>query len=268
MDFDNEALVKACTDGLRKAPAIPRARLVWHIAEFGIDRSGIQTKETSTSGPIAMEDDNLVLPDILTELQNRTQLTRRSIATILIDSGRLDDFKINPQLFIDTAAEAIIRAKQLAIVDGIKYQRIGDHECYAQELFETEELFGYLDSMLQASKSIHEQVRYDSDTEKKFAENLDKNEAVKIFAKLPGWFKIPTPLGNYNPDWAVVVEIDGQPRLYFVVETKSGMFTDDLRTREDHKIKCGIAHFDELANGQQNPAKFKKSTEKMEFLNS
>jgi type III restriction enzyme len=268
VDFDNEALVKACTDGLRKAPAIPRARLVWHIAEFGIDRSGIQTKETSTSGPIAMEDDNLVLPDILTELQNRTQLTRRSIATILIDSGRLDDFKINPQLFIDTAAEAIIRAKQLAIVDGIKYQRIGDHECYAQELFETEELFGYLDSMLQASKSIHEQVRYDSDTEKKFAENLDKNEAVKIFAKLPGWFKIPTPLGNYNPDWAVVVEIDGQPRLYFVVETKSGMFTDDLRTREDHKIKCGIAHFDELANGQQNPAKFKKSTEKMEFLNS
>lgn len=125
---------------------------------------------------------------------------------------------------------------------------------------------GYLGSMIAATKSAHEQVRYDSDTEREFAENLEKNEAVKIFAKLPGWFMIPTPLGTYNPDWAIVVEIDGEDRLYFVVETKSGMFTDDVRTREDHKIKCGVAHFDELGKSHKNPARFRKSTQKMEFL--
>ena len=268
VEFDNVALIAACSKSLQQAPPVPRATLVWQIAELGIGRSGIDAKEVATSAPVAIEENNLVLPDILTELQNRTQLTRRSIATILTSSGRLNDFKRNPQLFIDTAAEAINRAKQLAIVDGIKYHRIGSEEYYAQELFETEELFGYLGSMVAATKSAHEQVRFDSDTERQFAENLQKNEAVKIFAKLPGWFVIPTPLGTYNPDWAIVVEIDGEDRLYFVVETKSGMFTDDLRTREDHKIKCGVAHFDELGKSHKNPARFKKSTDKMEFLNS
>ena len=266
VEFDNAALIAACSKSLQQAPPVPRATLVWQIAELGIGRSGIDIKEVATSAPVAIEENNLVLPDILTELQNRTQLTRRSIATILTSSGRLNDFKRNPQLFIDTAAEAINRAKQLAIVNGIKYHRIGAEEYYAQELFETEELFGYLGSMIAATKAAHEQVRYDSDTERQFAENLEKNEAVKIFAKLPGWFVIPTPLGTYNPDWAIVVEIDGEDRLYFVVETKSGMFTDDLRTREDHKIKCGVAHFDELGKAHKNPARFKKSTDKMEFL--
>ena len=267
VEFDNVALIAACSKGLQEAPPVPRATLVWQIAELGISRAGIDANEVAASAPVAIEENNLVLPDILTELQNRTQLTRRSLATILTSSGRLEDFKRNPQLFIDTTTEAINRAKQLAIVDGIKYHRIGAEEYYAQELFETEELFGYLGSMVAATKAAHAYVRYDSDTEREFAENLDKNEAVKIFAKLPSWFVIPTPLGNYNPDWAIVVEVDGEDRLYFVVETKSGMFIDDLRTREDHKIKCGIAHFEELGKSQKSPARFKKSTAKMEFLN-
>jgi type III restriction enzyme len=266
VEFDNVALLAACSKSLQQAPSVPPATLVWQIAELGIGRSGIDATEVATSAPVSIEENNLVLPDILTELQNRTQLTRRSIATIINSSGRLNDFKRNPQLFIDTAAQAINRAKQLAIVDGIKYQRIGDEEYYAQELFETQELFGYLNSMVAATKSVHEQIRYDSDTERQFAENLNQNAAVKIFAKLPAWFVIPTPLGTYNPDWAIVVEIDGKERLYFVVETKSGMFTDDLRAKEDHKIQCGEAHFAELSKSHKNPARFKKSTEKMEFL--
>jgi len=119
---------------------------------------------------------------------------------------------------------------------------------------------GYLKNMLKVGdRSVYEHVVYQSDTEKSFAEQLEKNEAIKIYAKLPGWFKVPTPLGTYNPDWAVLVEKDGAVRLYFVVETKSSLFTDDLRDRENAKIKCGEAHFDALAVGE-NPARFVKTT--------
>ena len=110
--------------------------------------------------------------------------------------------------------------------------------------------------MLAAKKSVYEQVVYDSSgVERSFAEELEKNEAVKVYAKLPGWFKVPTPLGTYNPDWAVLIEKDGTERLYFVVETKSSLFTDDLRDREGAKIECGKAHFKALAVGD-NPAQF------------
>lgn len=79
---------------------------------------------------------------------------------------------------------------------------------------------------------------------------MEKNDAIKVYAKLPGWFRVPTPLGSYNPDWAVLVERDGQERLYFVVETKSSLFNDDLRDVEGGKIKCGRAHFKALAIGE------------------
>lgn len=113
-------------------------------------------------------------------------------------SRRVEDFKRNPQQFIELAAEAINRCKRLAVVDGIKYQRLGDEHYYAQELFEKEELTGYLKNMLNAEKAVHEQVIYDSGTEAAFADELEKNVAIKVYAKLPGWFVVPTPLGNYN----------------------------------------------------------------------
>ena len=102
------------------------------------------------------------MPDLLTDLQDKTQLTRRSIVRILTECERLDDFKKNPQQFIDQAAEAINRTKRLAIVDGIKYQRIGDENYYAQELFEQEELTGYLKNMVPSEESVYEFVVYDS----------------------------------------------------------------------------------------------------------
>ena len=101
--------------------------------------------------------------------------------------------------------------------------------------------------MIDANKSVHEQVIYQSGTERTFAEQLEMNEAIKVYAKLPGWFRVSTPLGPYNPDWAVLWEKDGAERLYFVVETKSGLFTDDLRDKEEAKIECGRAHFKALA---------------------
>ncbi len=136
----------------------------------------------------------------------------------------------------------------MALVDGIKYQRIGDEAYYAQELFNQEELTGYLKKMLPANKAVYEYVVYDSDgVEKGFAEDLERNDAVKVYAKLPRWFRIPTPLGTYNPDWAVLVEVEGAEKLYFVVETKSSLFDEDLRDKESAKIKCGKAHFEALS---------------------
>jgi type III restriction enzyme len=260
VQFDNEVLLAACIQALKDAPPIAKTRLQWRKADLAIGRSGVDTTETATSAPVTLDEGDIELPDILTDLQDKTQLTRRSIHRILVESGRLDDFKRNPQQFIELAAEIINRCKRLALVDGIKYQRIGAGDYYAQELFETEELSGYLKSMIDANKSVHEQVVYQSDTERTFAEQLDKNEAIKVYAKLPGWFRVPTPLGPYNPDWAVLVSKDGAERLYFVVETKSSLFTDDLRDRESAKVQCGEAHFAELAKYNSPAAQFLKAT--------
>ncbi|MBP7948873.1 MAG: DEAD/DEAH box helicase family protein [Verrucomicrobiales bacterium] len=266
VQFDNEALLRTCIASLKDAPPIAKTRLQWRKADLAIGRSGVDTKETVTSAPVTLDEGDIELPDVLTDLQDKTHLTRRSIYRILVESERLNDFKRNPQQFIELAAEIINRSKRMALVDGIKYQRIGAEQYYAQQLFETEELTGYLKNMINADKSVHEQVIYQSDTERTFAEQLEKNEAIKVYAKLPGWFKVPTPLGPYNPDWAVLVDKDGTERLYFVVETKSSLFTDDLRDKESAKIKCGEAHFAELATHNTPAARFLKATKLDDFL--
>ena len=247
VQFDNGALVESCIRGLREAPPIPKTRLRWRKADIAIGKAGVEATEREGAATVVLDETDIELPDVLTDLQDRTQLTRRTIRRVLVESQRLDDFKRNPQAFIEVAGQAINRCKRLAVVDGIKYQRLGDEYCYAQELFEQEELTGYLKNMLtETQKSVYEQVVYDSDTEGNFADGLEKNDAIKVYAKLPGWFTVPTPLGTYNPDWAVLVERDGSERLYFVVETKSGLFTDELRDKERAKIKCGKAHFKAL----------------------
>ena len=256
VQFDNEKLVTECAKAIGECPPITKTRVQIRKADLAIGRGGVSSEETTVAAPITIEETDIELPDLLTDLQDKTQLTRRSLVRILTDSSRLDDFKRNPQQFIELATESINRTKRLALVDGIRYQRIGEDDYYAQELFEQEELTGYLKNMLAATKSVHEHVVYDSSgVERTFAEQLEKNEAVKVYAKLPGWFKVPTPLGTYNPDWAVLIEKDGAERLYFVVETKSSLFTDDLRDKESAKIECGKAHFNALAVGE-NPADF------------
>ena len=255
VQFDNEALLTNCIKALAEATAVAKTRLQWRKADIAIGRSGVNATEKSAAAPVTLEESDIELPDILTDLQDKTSLTRRSIYRILVDSKRLDDFKRNPQQFIELAAEIINRTKRMALVDGIKYQRIGDDSYYAQQLFESQELSGYLKSMIDANKSVHEQVIYQSDTERTFAEGLEKNEAIKVYAKLPAWFKISTPLGPYNPDWAVLVDKPEGERLYLVVETKSSLFTDDLRDKESAKINCGRAHFQALAS-DDNPAFF------------
>jgi type III restriction enzyme len=261
--FNNDKLLVDCARAIANGPPVSKARVRIRKADLSIGQGGVQAKEREKdSGTIVtIEEGDIVLPDVLTDLQDRTQLTRKSLVRILTECGRLTDFKRNPQAFIEIAGEVINRTKRLAIVDGIKYQRIGDEHYYAQELFAQEELTGYLRNMLKdVQKSVFEHVIYDSGgVERTFAEQLEKNEAVKIYAKLPGWFKVPTPLGTYNPDWAVLVEVDGDERLYFVVETKGSLFVDDLRDNEAAKIACGEAHFQALAVGK-NPARYIKAT--------
>lgn len=256
VNFDNDKLISDCARALRDAPPITKTRVQIRKADLAIGKAGVLATETATAASITLDETDIELPDLLTDLQDKTQLTRRSIARILTNSSRLDDFKRNPQHFIELATDTINRTKRLALVDGIKYQRLGDEEYYAQELFAQEELTGYLKQSLEVTKSVYERVVYDSPgVERGFAEELEKNEAVKLYAKLPAWFKVPTPLGTYNPDWAVLIEKDGVERLYFVVETKSSLFKDDLRDKESAKIECGKAHFKALAVGE-NPARY------------
>ena len=263
--FDNESLVEECTTALRDAPAIPRTRLQWRTADLAIGQAGVEATETAGAAVVTLEESDIELPDILTELQDRTQLTRRSIYRILVGSRRLNDFKRNPQQFIELAAQAINRCKRQALVDGIRYQRLGDESYYAQELFEQEELTGYLRNMLEAGKSVYDKVVYESDTEARFADQLEKNTAIKLYAKLPGWFTVPTPLGGYNPDWAILMESDAGERLYLVVETKGSSLVDNLRLTEAAKIKCGEKHFNALAVREQ-PARYEVAASVDELL--
>ena len=260
VQFDNARLLRDCIVQLKKAPAIAKARLQWRKADISIGKAGVQATETRGAATVTLDESDIELPDLLTDLQNRTQLTRRSIIAILTGTGRLEEFKRNPQQFIELTAQVINRCKRLALVDGIKYQKVGDGHFYAQELFADNELTGYLRNMLQGTqRSVYESVVCDSGTERTFAEALEANEDVVLYAKLPGWFKVPTPLGAYNPDWAILLEQGGAQRLYFVVETKSSLFTDDLRDKESAKIECGKAHFAALG-GAENPARYLVAT--------
>ena len=265
--FDNESLLEQCTSALRNAPAIPQTRLQWRKAAIAIGQCGIEATEIAGAVTVVLDESDIELPDVLTELQDRTHLTRRSIQRILCDSGRLDDFKRNPQQFIELAEQSINRCKQRALVDGIKYQRLGDEHYYAQELFEYKDLTGHLKNMLDATKSVYEQVVYQSGIEASFADELEKNTAVKVYAKLPGWFSVPTPLGSYNPDWAVLIDSDDGEHLYFVIETKGSSFASDLRGSEVGKIECGRAHFNALKSGDK-PASYEVVTTVQELLAS
>lgn len=250
VDFDCEKLVEKCAHEIKTKMVVGKARFQYSKAAMIIDRGGVEADEDSVrESTSTYEAKDFPLPDIVTYLQNATNLTRRSIVKILIDSERLDDFKKNPQKFIELATRLIRDQMSLFIVDGIKYQRIGDEQYFAQELFDKPELKAYLTNTLECRRSVYSHVIYDSDIERKLAKDFDNHEEVKLFAKLPPEFKIPTPLGPYNPDWVVLIDRDGEEKLYFVVESKGGMFADALRPTEQGKIDCAKEHFKAVGDG-------------------
>ncbi len=246
VDFDCEALIEECSKEIKKSLVVGRARFVTRKATLQVDRGGVQAKQVSEKEAIYDVQD-YQLPDIVSYLQNETNLTRQSIVKILRRSDKLDHFKKNPQKYIEEVSAIIQRQMRVFIVDGIKYQRIGDQHYYAQELFKDGELSGYLSkNLLKSERSVFDHVLYDSGIEEEFARSFEDSDDIKVYAKLPSNFQIDTPLGGYNPDWAVLVEMDGQEHLYFVVESKGSVYSDTLRSTERAKIDCGREHFKAL----------------------
>lgn len=257
VDFSSKKLIEECRKRIALELQVPSPKINRTRASLFITTSGVSSKEKSNRN-INSYDYSGSLPDIVSYLQNETNLTRRTIVEILTGGkgnasdnyiNRLKDFLKNPQVFMEGTARIIREVMNSLIVSGICYQKIGDTEYYSQELFETEELRGYLESnMLKSTKSVYDYVIYDSNNERTFAEKFEQNDDVKLYVKLPSWFKINTPLGTYNPDWALIIDKNGEKKLYFVIETKGNISSDSLRPKESNKIKFGREHFKALGN--------------------
>ena len=252
VDFDVEALIDECAKEIQNNLTIGKIKIDYTKAKSKISRAGVKIDEENIVKDSLQSDIvRFDLPDIITYIQNETNLTRKDIAKILIKSDKLQSFKNNPQKFIDLAVKIIKKVMSSFIVDGIKYHRLGDNYYYAQECFENQELYGYLSSNMienKTNKSIYTHTIYDSNVEKNFAIEFNQNERVKLFTKLPNWFKINTPLGSYNPDWAVLVEDDNEEKLYFIVESKGSSLDLDIKTIESSKIKCAKKHFEVISS--------------------
>lgn len=192
-----------------------------------------------------------VLPDILGWLQQSTELTRGTLLEILKQCGRLNEFQLNPQAFMTEVAKQIQRALNELLVKGIKYEKL-DNECYEMALFNQPELEAYLDKLYKVQyantdddiRTPYDYMEWESSLERAVAQRLDQAENVRFFCKLPRWFKVTTPVGDYNPDWAVVLE--GDQKLYLIRETKSTLDSNKRHPDENLKIKCAKAHFDAL----------------------
>ncbi len=248
VDFASEKLIDECCKEMQTNLSVSTAKLIYTKAGLDISAGGVVAEESDRYA-VGLNNLQENIPDIIAYLQNETNLTRKTIVEILLRSETIHLFKKNPQRYMEQVVQIISAKMRHMIVDGIKYTKIGDDEYYAQELFETEELTGYLSkNMIESKKSVYEYVVYDSANEESFAASFENNKNIKLYAKLPNWFKIATPLGTYNPDWVVLIEVDGKDKLYFVLETKADIMFDALRPLESAKIKCGRKHFEALGN--------------------
>ena len=180
-------------------------------------------------------------------LENTTppmRLTKQTLLEIFMHTQKQQAALDNPHEFASVAARIIKEKLTDQLIDGIKYEKIGEH--YEMCQFEAE-IKSWDKYLIRTKRSVYDYVIFDSDTEKEFVENLEKLDFVKLYVKLPAFFKVPTPIGTYNPDWAIVVEeLDcEEPRLYLVRETKSSTDPNDWRPDEKRKIDCGRRHFEE-----------------------
>ncbi|WP_139692966.1 type III restriction-modification system endonuclease [Sporolactobacillus terrae] len=263
--FDSDQLISACAAALKEKLSIPSIKLRYEKGEASISKAGVVIREKEKTYEQHV-DGHFAVPDIITFLQNETELTRHSLVRILKESETLYLFKRNPQLYMGDVAKIINSTKRSFIVDGITYRKIGDNAYYSQELFKQKEFKGYLKSnmiLVEDDRSPYDYIVYDSDTERRFAEDCAKDPNVKMFVKLPDWFKIHTPLGNYNPDWAVSIVENGNENFYFIAETKENILSESLRPTEQGKIRCGKKHFEALGTG----VKLKETTNLKNLFN-
>ncbi len=241
VEYQTDVLVAHAVRAIKTMEKIKPVRV--HISEVTIDvaRAGVGTDVIRESGETVVF--RGPVPDIIAYLQAETELTRSTIVRILTESNRLAEFLVNPQKFMDAVSAILKQQLHKLMIDGIKYEKIAGEE-YSMRLFEEEEIVSYLNNRLEVENSVYDAVVYDSEVEREFAQQLDKRADIKLFVKLPDWFKIETPIGTYNPDWAILKHDDTV--LYLVRETKGTKDFEKLRNIEADKIRCGRKHFETL----------------------
>lgn len=253
VDYKTDELISLSVKAIKELPIIKAPSIRSTKVSIDMTTEGIDTKYRGEKINV-FDSYKWQIPDILGYIQNKTELTRSTIFQILAKSNRLEDVLINPQLFLDLSTQAIKSTLYGLMIDGIKYEKIGDVE-YEMKRFNSQELEVYLNdftfNVTETSKTIYEEyIPLDSKVESQFAKDCETSEQIEFYFKLPNWFTIPTPIGKYNPDWALVFKDD--KKIYFIAETKdTGTGIVDLtklKLSEQLKIKCGIAHFDDVNN--------------------
>lgn len=252
VQFDSDELINNASQKIHVMPKIDTPKIEIKKARLvQSSETGIETQEIfSQSEHIQTK---FVIPDILKALQQKTGLTRNTLAQILQQSGRIDEVKSNPQRFIEIVAEIINDELYDLMKNGIYYQKLD--EVYEQSLFKTYQIYTnqYTFDVSKKGKTIYNGVLdLDSTTEHQFATDCENyDEQVAFYFKLPKKFKIPTPIGNYNPDWAVIIKKNGE-QVYFIAETKNtgdksiqdGVAVDKLKWEERFKIACAKRFFE------------------------
>ncbi len=249
INMSKDNLMDKCVKAISEMDHIGKTKLSKETAKLNIQKSGIDY--TSQGTKFEEVEENFLIPDIVGILAKNCKLTRYTIGQIILKSGRLQDFINNPQRFIEQVTELITNVRANECIDGIIYTRLAGKSYSFTELFDLDneaEVFAFLDkNAIAVEHSLYDHIIYDnSSVERDFAKELDNDSEVKLFFKIPDKFKIPTPIGSYNPDWAVYVETDNEKKLYFVIETKGSTNFMDLRDKESIRIKCGKKHFEAI----------------------
>ncbi|MBL8087445.1 MAG: DEAD/DEAH box helicase family protein [Chthonomonas sp.] len=246
VSVQREQIIENAVKAIQSSPPIDPLRIVATYAGVKVLRGGAK-------GSVVREGSKDLkgsydLPDIVTELQEATSLTRATIIDILIQSEKLDWFLGNPNDFIALAKRKLQDELAKLVVEGIQYEKIAGYVYELRELQKDgeEEKERFLDQLYKVQngqKTDFDYVVYDSDVERQFAEILDGMPDIKLFMKLPAKFQIPTPVGPYNPDWAIIKHEDGQDRIYMIRETKSTLDDSKLRPTEVAKMRSAKKHF-------------------------
>ncbi|ACU84404.1 restriction endonuclease [Brachybacterium faecium DSM 4810] len=249
VEVERDKIIENSVRAIKEAPDIDPLRIQVTRAGVKVLRGGAKGQELGSRQQELRG--SYDLPDIIGELQEATSLTRKTIVDVLVGSGRLGEFIANPNDFIAMAKRLMQTELAKLVVDGVQYEKIAGSVYELRELRKDgeEEKERFLDQMYKlenADKSNFDYVVYDSDPERQFAELLDGREDIKFFMKLPDRFKIDTPVGPYNPDWAIVKHEDGEERVYMIRETKSTEDEIKRRPTENAKIRAAKHHFEAI----------------------
>lgn len=249
VEVQRDELIHRAVEAITREPEIQPLRIQVTRAGVQILRGGAKGQELGTRS--ADLRGGYDLPDIVTELQEATSLTRKTIIDILVQSRRLREFIGNPNDYIQMVKRCIVTELSKIVINGIQYEEIAGSVYELRELQKDgeQEKDRFIDQMYQVKnqqKTDFDYVVYDSSVERQFAEMLDSREDVRLFMKLPERFKVDTPVGPYNPDWAILKREDGQDKLYMIRETKSTSDPNMLRPTEQAKIESAKKHFEAI----------------------